>query len=177
MIITRDDLNKVLSLERELYLGKRKFCSVTRLRLTNENLYWIWRYVYYLRKCEYYLNSHNMFMLFLARRRKNKIGQILSIEIKENCFDIGLRIFHGNIVVNENAIIGKNCKLHGNNCIGNNGKVDINPIIGDNFDLGVGAVVLGNIRIGSNVTIGANSTVVKNISDNCIVVGSPGKTI
>ena len=33
------------------------------------------------------------------------------------------------------------------------------------------------IYIGKNVLVGANSVVIKNIEDNCIVVGNPAKKI
>lgn len=177
MIKNREELRKVLLIERKLYLNSQSIVDIIKLRITNENLYWIWKYVYYLRKCEYYLNKRNLLGLLLCRRKKNRLGQKLSIEIKENCFDVGLRIFHGNIVVNENARIGKNCKLHGNNCIGNNGKIDKNPMISDNFELGVGAVVIGDIKIGKNVIVGANSLVNKDILSDWVVVGNPGRKI
>lgn len=177
MIKTKKELKNILTIEKKLYLADRTIENIIRLRMTNENLYWIWKYVYYLRKCEYYLNNNKKVSLFVYRRLKNKVGQNLSIEIKENCFDSGLRIFHGNVVVNEKARIGKNCRLHGNNCIGNNGKIDKCPRIGDNFDLGIGGVVVGEISIGNNVTVGAMSFVNKSTPSNCTIVGIPGKVL
>ena len=49
--------------------------------------------------------------------------------------------------------------------------------IGDNCYIGTGAVILGPIKIGNNVTIGANSTVIHDVPDNAVVVGSPAKII
>lgn len=43
--------------------------------------------------------------------------------------------------------------------------------------IGAGAVILGNIVIGDNVKIGANAVVIKDIPDNCTVVGILGKII
>lgn len=37
--------------------------------------------------------------------------------------------------------------------------------------------MLGNIHIGDNVKIGGNSVVVKDVPDNCTVVGVPGRII
>jgi serine acetyltransferase len=37
--------------------------------------------------------------------------------------------------------------------------------------------VLGKISIGNNVKIGAGSVVVKDIPDNCVVVGNPAKIV
>ena len=48
---------------------------------------------------------------------------------------------------------------------------------GNNVTVGTGAKVLGNIRIGNNVKIGGNSVVVKDVPDNCTVVGVPGRII
>ena len=51
------------------------------------------------------------------------------------------------------------------------------PTLGNNVTVGTGAKVLGNIRIGNNVKIGGNSVVVKDVPDNCTVVGVPGRVI
>lgn len=51
------------------------------------------------------------------------------------------------------------------------------PTLGDNVYIGPGAKIFGNIVIGSNVSIGANAVVSKDIPDNAIVVGNPGRII
>lgn len=43
--------------------------------------------------------------------------------------------------------------------------------------IGAGAVVLGEVKIGDNVKIGANAVVLKDIPDNCTVVGIPGQIV
>ena len=43
--------------------------------------------------------------------------------------------------------------------------------------IGAGAKVLGPITIGSNVKIGAGSIVLKDVPDNCTVVGNPGRVV
>ena len=43
--------------------------------------------------------------------------------------------------------------------------------------MGTGAKVLGNIHIGDNVRIGGNSVVVKDVPNNCTVVGIPGRVV
>lgn len=43
--------------------------------------------------------------------------------------------------------------------------------------IGVGAKILGNIIIGKNTKIGANAVVTKDIPNDSIVVGIPGKCI
>lgn len=51
------------------------------------------------------------------------------------------------------------------------------PQIGDNVRITAGAKVIGNLKIGNNVTVGANAVVVKNVPDNCVVVGVPASII
>ena len=51
------------------------------------------------------------------------------------------------------------------------------PVIGDNVTLGANVTIIGPVRIGNNVTIGAGSVVVKDIPDNCVVVGNPARII
>lgn len=49
--------------------------------------------------------------------------------------------------------------------------------IGDLSTIGTNAVILPKIKIGKNVTIGAGAVVTKDVQDNAVVVGVPGKTI
>ena len=51
------------------------------------------------------------------------------------------------------------------------------PIIGDNVTIGCHACIIGGVHIGNNVIIGAGSVVVKDVPDNCVVVGNPAKII
>lgn len=50
-------------------------------------------------------------------------------------------------------------------------------VIGDNVTLGANCCIIGGIRIGNNVQVGAGTTVVKDIPDNSVVVGSPSRII
>lgn len=92
----------------------------------------------------------------------------------------GLYISHfGCIIVNHNAVIGKNLNLSQEVTIGqsNRGKKKGCPTIGDNVYIGPGAKIFGNIRIGNNVAIGANAVVTEDVPDNAVVVGIPAKVI
>lgn len=107
-----------------------------------------------------------IFYSFFANRYASKFNLELYGKFGKN-----LRIYHGNIVINGNAQLGNNVKLHGNNCIGENyGK---SPSIGNNVDIGFGAVLIGNIEIGDNCIIGANTIVNKSFPSNSVIVGNP----
>ena len=118
-------------------------------------------------------------MYFFARRRKNKLGRLLGIEMWENSFDRGLKIWHtGNIVINGKSQIGKNCILHGNNCIGNSGLSSKCPRLGDNVRLGFGATIIGDVEIANNVTIAAGAVVVSScLQENAVLAGIPAKCV
>jgi len=85
----------------------------------------------------------------------------------------------GGIVVNSKSIIGKNCNISQGVTLGraNRGRNKGYPILGDNVYIGPGAKIVGAIVIGNNVAIGANCVVTKNIPDDSVVVGVPGKII
>lgn len=67
--------------------------------------------------------------------------------------------------------IGENLTIKQNVTIGlNKGKL---PIVGNNVFCGSGACILGGVIIGDNVNIGAGCVVVKDVPDNCTVIGNP----
>ena len=51
------------------------------------------------------------------------------------------------------------------------------PKIGNHVMVGAGATVLGPVIIGDNVQIGAGAVVVKDVPDNCVVIGVPARII
>ena len=51
------------------------------------------------------------------------------------------------------------------------------PTIGNNVSLGANVTIIGPVHIGNNVVVGAGSVVVKDVPNNCIVVGNPAKII
>ena len=75
--------------------------------------------------------------------------------------------------------IGRNFSFRQCTTIGNkiDGRNDLVPTIGDNVTLGANVCIIGDIHIGNNVIIGAGCVVVKDVPDNCIVVGNPMRII
>lgn len=72
----------------------------------------------------------------------------------------------GSVTIGKGVTVGHMATLH--NCV-----------IGDNCLIGMGAVILSNARVGKNCIIGAGALVTegREIPDNSLVLGSPGKII
>lgn len=119
--------------------------------------------------------------LFYSRlRNQSRISpKLLSILAKpQPLLDIdtrdcggGLYIQHGYATIVAARKIGRNCWINQNVTLGYTNTTDA-PTVGDNVTIGAGAKVLGNVCIGNHVIIGANSVIVKDVPDNCTVVGA-----
>lgn len=83
--------------------------------------------------------------------------------------------FYG-IVIHQKSRIGENTLIYQNVTLGGR-KGSSGPIVGKNCVIGSGACILGDIKIGDNVKIGANAVVLKDIPDNCTVVGVPARIV
>lgn len=131
----------------------------------------MWTYQILMRKCEYYINCKCGFWgkiwLKWLKYRYSRIARMRGFEIPFNTFGPGLAIAHcGSIIVNANARIGKNCRIHEGTTIGANGYGNQDaPQIGDNVFIATGAKIIGGIKIADNVVIGANAVVVKDITE------------
>lgn len=139
---------------------------------------------FYSRICHNLSESKNpfaffIFYYFLILHRHNCIKYGIELPFQTN-IQSGLYIgHHGGIIISSRAIIGKNCNISQGVTIGqsNRGKYKGYPTIGDAVYIGPGAKIFGAIKIGNNVAIGANCVVTKDIPDNSVVVGVPGKVI
>jgi len=75
--------------------------------------------------------------------------------------------------------IGNNFTCRQCTTIGNkeDGRNDLRPTIGNNVTLGANVCIIGDVHIGNNVVVGCGSIVVKDVPDNCLVVGNPARVI
>ena len=142
----------------------------------------IWKYEITLRKYEYWLNtSKNVFgkiMKQFYKLRWHALGVKLGISISPNVCGKGLSIAHINCInINQNAMIGENCRIHEGVTIGASGG-SVAPKIGNNVFLASGCKVMGDVCIADKCVIGANAVVVKSIERIGVTVGGvPAKII
>tara|TARA_Y100000768_G_scaffold388452_1_gene384437 strand:+ start:5945 stop:6928 length:984 start_codon:yes stop_codon:yes gene_type:complete len=108
------------------------------------------------------------------------LGRVIlqsNVNIGSNCcIDRGS---FGDTVVGENTYFDNLCHIAHNVVIGNNcifaamAGIAGSSIIGDNVMAGGQVGISGHLNIGNNVQIAAKSAVLKNIDDNCSVMGNP----
>lgn len=88
---------------------------------------------------------------------------------------------HGHdIVIGENVVIGKGCKIFNGVTLGNKdteSSENQQPTIGNNCVVSTGAKILGGLMVGDNCIIGANSVVLTDIPSNSVAVGVPARVI
>jgi serine O-acetyltransferase len=159
--------------------GNVKFTALIQHVLIGES----YKYNFWMRTCSYLrtnpLLKYTIYpiAMIMLHHQTYKLG----ISIPPNThIDSGLYIGHfGGIVVNGESVIGKNCNISHGVTLGqaNRGKSKGCPTLGDNIYIGPGAKIVGAVKIGNNVAIGANCVVTKDIPDNSVVVGIPGKVI
>ena len=127
----------------------------------------------------HWLYMHNLKLI--ARLMSQLTRFFTGIEIHPGA-TIGKRCFidHGMaIVIGETTQIGDDVTIYQGVTLGGTGK-DIgkrHPTIGNRVVISTGAKVLGPFRVGDDVKIGAGSVVLKEVPDNCTVVGIPGTIV
>ena len=108
MINSYNDYKRFLESDKKA-LGKK---SIFPMPVGDE----IWIFQRLMRKIEYIQNSKRKILLpylYLLKYRYRLMSIRLGFTIPINVFDEGLSIAHiGNIVINNMARIGKNCRIH-----------------------------------------------------------------
>ncbi|MDR2655444.1 MAG: serine O-acetyltransferase [Oscillospiraceae bacterium] len=127
----------------------------------------------------HFLFTHRL--KFLARWLAFIARFLTNIEIHPGArIGKGILIDHGaSVVIGETAVVGDGCVFFHGATLGGTGKEKgkRHPTIGSNVFVGTGAKVLGNLYIGDNARIGANAVVLKDVPQNCTVVGVPSKIV
>ena len=182
------EFKQLLRQEKDLYF-ENSSNYYKRLKKSRHKRYYIWRYLYYYRLCQFYRdlrvdNSKNYLKKKIAKiffkhfeKKRNIYSYKSGVEIGLNSI-IGWNcdIWHSGVVIN--GVLGENCILHGNNVIGNKGigKENQLPNIGSNVDIGAGAVIIGGVTIADECIVGACSVVTKSfLLPHSIIKGIPGK--
>lgn len=174
MIRTRDDLESYLRADQ------------AALRIPRAAPSWfgdrIWKYQRALRRLEYHKNNRGILhrlLYWFYRLRLDRLAVKTGFSIRPNCFGPGLAIAHeGTIVVNANARIGANCRLHVCVNIGASNGTRAAPRIGDNVYIAPGAKIFGDIEIADDIAIGANAVVNRSFTEKGITIaGVPARKI
>ncbi len=174
----------ILKADISRYVGENRFGIVTILKTlcNEEGLFFILLY----RLAQKIIQLKNpfirwvlklVFVFVLYRFFSVFFGIEINLQAK---IGRGFYIGHyGGIFVGD-VKIGENCNISQGVAIGF-GRLGTDrfgvPTIGSYVYIAPGAKIFGSITIGNNVSIGANTVVSKNIPDNAIVVGNPGRIV
>lgn len=106
----------------------------------------------------------------------------------DNTIGVGCNIMTGSVITNS-IVIGKGVLINLNCTIGHDSNIgdftEMSPgvhvsgncSVGKFCNIGTNATILPKIHLGENVIVGAGSVVTKDVPDNSLVVGIPGKVI
>ena len=178
MITCKEDYIYYLEADR-IALSKPRIASLSFSEKLNIFFFkdYIWEFQKELRMLEFLKNKQKSMFGYLnyiwVYYRYRKLSYKLGFTIPPNVFGPGLSIAHyGNIVVNPNAKVGSNCRIHSGVNIGTMaGYADKAPVLGDNIYLAPGAKLFGDITIASNTIIGANAVINKSYGNEKVALG------
>lgn len=164
-------MNRVIKSDLYRYVGEASVKGFLKA-------WWIpgFRYSYFLRKAQ-------------INKKKSVLGVVFRIIVRYYSFKYGFQIatsssikggfylgHFGNVVINGDAQIGKNCNISHGVTIGqaNRGNRKGTTTIGDCVWIGPNAVLVGKIVVGNNVLIGPGAYVNFDVPMNSVVIGNPG---
>lgn len=82
-----------------------------------------------------------------------------------------------NVMINKGTSVGHDVIIGSHSVISPNCSVGGNVQIGENTFIGMNCCIKQGLTVGKNVTIGMGSVILKDVPDNAIVVGNPGRII
>lgn len=132
------------------------------------------KYLYHLRRYEYYYNTQNRslfhkIMMVYEHFRLEKLAIKTGFSMGRDSLGYGILIPHiGTIVVNCESKVGPFSVLHTCTCIAGGGKK-----MGRALYLSTGSQIVGEFNLGDNVTIAAHSLVNRSCGNNVLLAGAP----
>lgn len=78
-------------------------------------------------------------------------------------------------ILNTNSSVDHECEIQDGVHIMGGASISGRVVIGQYSSVGTNATILPDIKIGKNVYVGAGSVVTKDVKDNSVIVGVPGK--
>jgi len=131
-----------------------------------------------------YISSRNYLMglipLIIYKTMNFVIKTVHHVDISRNSdMGPGLVIMHSYSILIGPIKTGCNLTIHHNLTIGERvARLDHSlPDIGDNVWIGPQCVITGGINIGNGATISAGTILSKDVPDNCLAAGNPGRVI
>jgi acetyltransferase EpsM len=86
-------------------------------------------------------------------------------------------VIGNHVIINTGASVGHECIISDFVHVSPHATLCGNVIVGEGTHIGAGAVVIPNIIVGKWCKIGAGTVVIKDVPDNSILVGNPGKIV
>lgn len=80
-------------------------------------------------------------------------------------------------IINTNASIDHDCIVSDYAHVSPNAALAGNVEVGEGTHIGIGACIIQGVKIGKWCTIGAGSVIIKDVPDNAVVVGNPGRIL
>lgn len=108
----------------------------------------------------------------IARLRYERHAERMGVDIPLGVFGPGLSIAHrGSIVVNGDARVGRNCRIHPGLVIG--GDKGRSPVLGDDVFVGPNVSIIGGVSIGDGAVIAAHALVVDDVEPGALALAVP----
>lgn len=81
------------------------------------------------------------------------------------------------VIINSSSIVEHDCEIENFVHLSPNATLCGNVKVGEGTHIGAGAIIIPGIKIGCWSVIGAGCVVIRDVPDNVVVVGNPGKII